>query len=98
MHKKFIVAILVISVSFGLGFYTGKLAHSEHTQIKYIDPKIIYKDSLIRDTLYLKNDSIDEKIEDLDADKKETIDNLMSASDSTNLLFFSKYIESYNNK
>ena len=95
MCKNFITLVLVM-VSVGCGFYMGKLAHS--TPVQPLDPEIIYLDSLIKDTLYLVNDSIDKEINDLDSDKKEAINNLISASDSANLLFFSKYIESYNNK
>lgn len=66
-----------------------------------IDKKIIgdsiIKDSIIRDSIYIVNDSIVEKIKYIQKEHKETINVILSNSDSANLYFFNSYIEKYNN-
>ena len=57
----------------------------------------IIKDSIIRDSIYIVNDSIVEKIKYIQKEHKETINVILSNSDSANLYFFNSYIEKYNN-
>ena len=53
--------------------------------------------SIIRDSIYIVNDSIVEKIKYIQKEHKETISVILSNSDSANLYFFNSYIEKYNN-
>ena len=67
------------------------------------DPSIpnvqeIVRDSLIRDSIYIVNDSIVEKIKYIDKKYDEKVSTIMSSSDSINLCFFSEYINRYNNQ
>lgn len=56
------------------------------------------RDSIIRDSIYIVNDSIVEKIKYIDRKYDEKISTIMSSSDSINLCFFSEYIDHYNNQ
>ena len=54
--------------------------------------------SIIRDSIYIVNDSIVEKIKYIDKKYDEKVSTIMSSSDSINLCFFSEYINLYNNQ
>ena len=58
----------------------------------------IVRDSIIRDSIYIVNDSIVEKIKYIDKEYDEKVSIIMSSSDSINLCFFSEYIDRYNNQ
>ena len=58
----------------------------------------IVRDSIIRDSIYIVNDSIVEKIKYIDKEYDEKVSTIMSSSDSINLCFFSEYIDRYNNQ
>ena len=58
----------------------------------------IVRDSIIRDSIYIDNDSIVEKIKYIDKEYDEKVSTIMSSSDSINLCFFSEYIDRYNNQ
>lgn len=58
----------------------------------------IVRDSIIRDSIYIVNDSIVEKIKYIDKEYDEKVSTIMSSSDSINLCFFSEYINRYNNQ
>lgn len=58
----------------------------------------IVRDSIIRDSIYIVNDSIVEKIKYIDKEYDEKVSTIMSSSDSINLCFFSEYIDRYNNR
>ena len=58
----------------------------------------VVRDSIIRDSIYIVNDSIIEKIKYIDKKYDEKVSTIMSSSDSINLCFFSEYINHYNNQ
>lgn len=58
----------------------------------------IVRDSLIRDSIYIVNDSIVEKIKYIDKEYDEKVYTIMSSSDSINFYFFVEYIKNYNMK
>lgn len=58
----------------------------------------IVRDSIIRDSIYIVNDSIVGKIKYIDKEYDEKVSTIMSSSDSINLCFFSEYIDRYNNQ
>lgn len=58
----------------------------------------IVRDSIIRDSIYIVNDSIVEKIKYIDKEYDEKVSTIMSGSDSIQYLLFSEYINHYNNQ
>lgn len=58
----------------------------------------VTKDSLIRDSIYIINDSITTKIKYIEKEHAEKIPIIMSNSVSDDKEFFSRYINSYNNR
>lgn len=56
----------------------------------------IVRDSLIRDSIYIVNDSIVEKIKYIEKKYDEKVSTIMSSSDSILLCFFTNYIINYN--
>ena len=58
----------------------------------------IVRDSIIRDSIYIVNDSIIEKIKYIDKKYNEKVSTIMSSSDSINVCFFVEYIKNYNMK
>ena len=60
--------------------------------------EVIKKDSIVRDSLYQENDSIETEISNIEKEYNAEISHILSSSDSINLCFFSEYIEHYNNK
>ena len=55
----------------------------------------IIKDSIIRDSIFIENEVIKTKIKYIEKEHDEEINDIMSNDDSTNLEFFSRYIEDY---
>ena len=58
----------------------------------------IREDSIIRDSIYIVNDSIIEKIKYIDKKYDEKVSTIMSSSDSINLCIYTEYINRYNNQ
>ena len=58
----------------------------------------IKKDSLFRDSLNNANDSIIKTIIYIEKDYEKDVNNILSNDDSLNLVFFTEYIEYYNNE
>ena len=58
----------------------------------------VVRDSIIRDSIYIVNDSIVEKIKYIDKEYDEKVSTIMSSSDSINLCIYAEYINRYNNQ
>ena len=69
-----------------------------HTDLPIVDVQEIVRDSIIRDSILIVNDSIVKEIEYIDKKYDEKVSTIMSSSDSVNLRFFSEYIDRYNNR
>lgn len=67
---------------------------------KDISPNVqeVVRDSIIRDSIYIVNDSIVEKIKYIDKEYDEKVSTIMSSSDSINLCIYAEYINRYNNQ
>ena len=67
---------------------------------KNISPNVqeVVRDSIIRDSIYIVNDSIVEKIKYIDKEYDEKVSTIMSSSDSINLCIYAEYINRYNNQ
>lgn len=89
--KSIIKAILYI----GFGVVIGYYLHKDNTKIEF---KEITRDSIIRDSIYLANDSIITKIQYIEKQYDEKIDIIYNSNDSVQLQLFTKYINNYNNK
>lgn len=89
--KSIIKAILYI----GFGVIIGYCLHKDDTKIEF---KEITRDSIIRDSIYLANDSIITKIQYIEKQYDEKIDIIYNSNDSVQLQLFTKYINNYNNK
>ncbi len=55
----------------------------------------IVRDSIVRDSIYIVNDSIIEKIKYIDKKYDEKVSTIMSSSDSLQYVLFSEYIDCY---
>lgn len=58
----------------------------------------LQKDSIIRDSIYIVNDSIRTEIKYIKEQHKKDSVSIMSANDSVLFDIFTRYIEDYNNK
>ena len=58
----------------------------------------LQKDSIIRDSIYIVNDSIRTEIKYIKEQRKKDSISIMSANDSVLFDAFTRYIEDYNNK
>lgn len=87
--------ILYVLVSSILILNTEKPVNIEEVNPPHIEE--IKKDSLFRDSINVSNDSIKSEIKDINDNYEKEVSIIMLSSDSINLLFFSKYIEDYNN-
>lgn len=88
-----VVCALVIFILF--------LNNEKSTTIEEVIPPYIEEikqDSLFRDSINISNDSIESEIKDINDNYEKEVSIIMSSSDSANLLFFTKYIEDYNNR
>lgn len=74
------------------------LIPKKETAVSPSNVQEIVRDSIIRDSIYIVNDSIVEKIKYIDKEYDEKVSTIMSSSDSINLCFFSEYIDRYNNQ
>ena len=97
MSKK--VGLICVLCSFILGISMGSFwTHTIYPKNIVVKDSIIYRDSLVRDSLYIINDSIKTQIKYIEKKHYQDSTIIMSNDDSTNLEFFSKYIKYYNNK
>ena len=69
----------------------------DHIDLPIVDVQEIVRDSIIRDSIFIVNDSIVKEIEYIDKKYDEKVSTIMSSSDSVNLCFISEYIDRYNN-
>nr|DAX08857.1 MAG TPA: hypothetical protein [Bacteriophage sp.] len=88
-----VVCVLVILI---LILNTEKPVNIEEVNPPHIEE--IKQDSLFRDSINISNDSIESEIKDINDNYEKEVSIIMSSSDSANLLFFTKYIEDYNNR
>lgn len=88
--KSIIKAILCI----GFGFVMGWCLHKNDSKIEF---KEITRDSIIRDSIYVINDSIITKIQYIEKEYDEKIHFINNSNDSVQLELFTGYIECYNN-
>lgn len=97
-NSKIIISVLVIIIIilFVLLLNTEKPINTEEVTPPHIEE--IKKDSVLRDSIKVVNDSLESEIKDINDKYDKEVSIIMSSSDSINLLFFSKYIEDYNNK
>lgn len=63
--------------------------------MKIPDPEIIIKDSIVRDSIFIINDSIKTEILYLEQKYDKETSTIMSSSDSVNFEFFTRYLEDY---
>lgn len=59
------------------------------------NPQIIIKDSIIRDSIYIINDSIKLEIKYIEKEHNEEVSNIISNTDSSNLVFFTRFLENF---
>lgn len=95
--KKFdatFIWILLVFVLCGFCWIWGYGAGTTHPDIVYQD-SIIVKDSIIIDSIFVENDSIETKIVYIKNDYNEKVNTIVSNTDSANYLFFTNYIYNY---
>ena len=80
-----------------IGFSSSYLIKKPETITKPITTELV-KDSLVRDTLYKTNDSIVTKIIYLNKEYERKKDSIINNDVSSDLLFFSAYVESHTNR
>lgn len=95
MNKVKLCYIIIILM--GLLIIYLLSSRRSHTDLPIVDVQEIVRDSIIRDSIFIVNDSIVKKIEYIDKKYDEKVSTIMSSSDSVNLCFFSEYINRYNN-
>lgn len=96
MNKIGYILLGCLSIYFLISINKKTLIDKKIIEDSSIKDSII-RDSIIRDSIYIVNDSIVEKIKYIQKEHKETINVILSNSDSANLYFFNSYIEKYNN-
>lgn len=80
-----------------IGFSSSYLIKKPEIITKPITTELV-RDSLVRDTLYKANDSIVTKIIYLNKEYERKKDSIINNDVSSDLLFFSAYVESYTNR
>lgn len=93
MNNKILIIICFLEL-----FLIGYLIHNNRNTYNPPDTKELVRDSIIRDSIYIINDSIKTEIRYIKETYKEDSTVIMSASDSLLFCKFSDYIENYNNK
>lgn len=96
MKSKLIYFIFGFILSLSIMFFIRK--NKTTPNIREPDIKEIVKDSLIRDSIYLENDSIVKEIQYIKIEHEKEISAIMDNSDSANFKFFTEYIKNYNNQ
>lgn len=84
--------IIKYLLAFIFGIFIGNLITPSNPVSK---PEDVDQDSIIRDSIYIINDSIVTKIIYLEKEYEKEVSNVMSNDDSTNMVLFSRYIENY---
>lgn len=74
------------------------VSNKTSTNLPNVEIQEVVRDSIVRDSIYIVNDSIVKEIEYIDKKYDEKVSTIMSSSDSVNLCFFSEYIDHYNNQ
>lgn len=92
--------LIVNIISFAIGIIMGTLIVPKPIVNNGITDRIdsLSTDSIYRDSIYIVNDSIVERIIYIEKNYEENVSNILSNSDSTNLRLFTEYIEHYNNQ
>lgn len=93
MNNKILIIICFLEL-----FIIGYLINDRKNFYSPPDTEEIKKDSVIRDSIYIINDSIRTEIKYIKEQYKKDSTNIMSANDSVLLDAFTRYIEDYNNK
>lgn len=93
MNNKVLIIICFLEL-----FIIGYLIHDRKNFYNPPDTEEIKKDSIIRDSIYIINDSIRTEIKYIKEQYKKDSTAIMSANDSMLLDVFTRYIEDYNNK
>ena len=83
--------IIKICISFIVGFSIGYFLKKDN-KIQYVE---VYKDSIIRDSIYQKINTIDTQLIVIEKYYDKEISNIMSSSDSANMELFRRYINDY---
>ena len=86
--KIIVVSILSLLIGLLIGY---KLAPKQENVIY----KPIYKERLIRDSLYIINDSIQTKIKYITKHYYEKRDSILNNDSTADMLFFTEYIKRY---
>ena len=93
MNNKILIIICFLEL-----FIIGYLIYDRKNFYNPQDTEEIKKDSIIRDSIYIINDSIRTEIKYIKEQYKKDSTDIMSANDSVLLDAFTRYIEDYNNK
>ena len=96
MNNKYWIILCAIEaiVIFGLILFPKKSAELPQEPII----KEIVRDSIIRDSIFVENEKIKERIVYVQKEFKEDSINIMSSSDSALVDLCSRYLEDYSNK
>ena len=81
-----------ICISFILGCVVGYLVRNKDAKVQYVE---VYKDSIIRDSIYQNIISIDTQLNIIEKYYEKEVSNIMSSSDSANMELFRRYIDDY---
>lgn len=96
---KFLISnIICLIVGLFVGAFIVDEAPAEIPTVEIPNVDVLNKDSIFRDSIYIVKDSIIERIVYVEKNYEETVDNILSNSDSANIQFFTDYIERYNNQ
>ena len=82
-------------VAFIIGIIVGYFFRGEPQKVPPPNIETITRDSIIRDSIYIINDSIRTEILYLEQKYDKETTAIMSSSDSVNLEFFTRYLEDY---
>lgn len=98
--RDWLKRLIINIISFAIGILIGTLLVfrpiDNNETSDYVDT--LSTDSIYRDSIYIVNDSIVERIIYIEKNYEENVSNILSNSDSTNLCLFTEYIEHYNNQ
>ena len=84
-----------IFISFIVGIIVGYTCHNEEASVIPPNEEGLTRDSIIRDSIYIINDSIRTEIIYLEQKYDKETTAIMSNSDSLNLVFFTEYLNDY---
>ena len=93
MNNKILIIICFLEL-----FVIGYLINDRKNFYNPPNTEEIKKDSIIRDSIYIINDSIRTEIKYIKEQYKKDSTDIMSANDSVLFDSFSRYIENYNHK